>query len=166
MDHVLKLCVRHIMKTADLEYTECAYEIPEIVLGLPLYDIGNVVSYLREKLLERGFRVAYIFPRVLIISWRNQKTERNLHAQQIFPISSRNPDPVDEQHVVKQVTSQPVDVRIGPPKPINTSHIRSIETSSFGPPMKCQKQNTPFHVPYIKPIAELKPSGRFVLDLT
>lgn len=170
MDHVLNLCVRHIIKTADVEYTECAYEIPEIVLGLPLYDIGTVVSYLRERLIDRGFRVAFVYPRVLIISWRKQSRilEPEHQGRVKCPSQGCQRDVEgkyrkiceDVQPGKESTELDPTVCRIGPPPPINTSTIRCIETQST-------KQSTrpPFSTPYIKPIAELKPSGRFRLNL-
>lgn len=45
------------------------YEIPEFILGIPLYNIIEAVSYIKVKLTHNGFTVEYYKPNILLISW-------------------------------------------------------------------------------------------------
>ena len=47
------------------------YVIPEVILGIPKYDVSECTSYLINELNNNGFRVKYIYPNLLIISWEH-----------------------------------------------------------------------------------------------
>tara|TARA_Y100000816_G_scaffold291980_1_gene285260 strand:- start:2471 stop:3118 length:648 start_codon:yes stop_codon:yes gene_type:complete len=47
----------------------CWFVVPEIMLGVPQYDQGSCIAYIMDKLSENGFRVQYIHPNMLLISW-------------------------------------------------------------------------------------------------
>lgn len=47
----------------------CWFVVPEIMLGVPLYDQGSCIGYIMDKLKTDGFRVQYIHPNMLMISW-------------------------------------------------------------------------------------------------
>lgn len=47
----------------------CWYVFPEIILGIPLYDLNSCITYCIDKLHENGFIVKYIHPNLLFISW-------------------------------------------------------------------------------------------------
>lgn len=49
----------------------CWYVFPEVILGVPLYDINSCISYCIEKLTENGFIVRYTDPNLLFISWHH-----------------------------------------------------------------------------------------------
>lgn len=45
--------------------------IPEYIFGEPLYDKGECIGYIVQKLNENGFFIKYIHPNTLFISWEN-----------------------------------------------------------------------------------------------
>jgi hypothetical protein len=47
----------------------CWYLVPEVVIGVPKYDLGACSAYLLNKLKDNGFNVRYIHPNTLFISW-------------------------------------------------------------------------------------------------
>jgi hypothetical protein len=152
MRHLLQKCIRQIIRCADLEQTECVFEVPEVVLGLPTYDLGAAVAYLQDSLRAKGFQIAYIFPRVLIIGWRKQPLQlpKNPASTDRPPVSPATPPMIP----LTRGTEAEQETPVGPPRPVSTSAIRPVEIT------------LPFAAPYVRPIAELKPSGRFTLNLS
>jgi hypothetical protein len=47
------------------------FTIPEYIFGEPLYDKGDCIGYIVQKLNENGFFIKYIHPNTLFISWEN-----------------------------------------------------------------------------------------------
>tara|TARA_Y100000389_G_scaffold73182_1_gene69847 strand:+ start:888 stop:1466 length:579 start_codon:yes stop_codon:yes gene_type:complete len=48
----------------------CFFVVPEIMIGIPKYDVGECVAYLFDKLQTNGFVVNYTHPNMLFISWK------------------------------------------------------------------------------------------------
>ena len=47
------------------------YQIPEYIFGEPVYDKGDCIAYIIDKLQENGFFIKYLHPNTLFISWEN-----------------------------------------------------------------------------------------------
>jgi hypothetical protein len=47
------------------------FQVPEYIFGEPLYDKGDCIGYIVQKLNENGFFVKYLHPNTLFISWEN-----------------------------------------------------------------------------------------------
>ena len=47
------------------------FNIPEYIFGEPVYDNGECIAYVVNKLEENGFYIRYIHPNTLFISWEN-----------------------------------------------------------------------------------------------
>ena len=45
--------------------------VPEYIFGEPVYDQGDCIGYLVNKLEENGFHVRYVHPNTLFVSWSN-----------------------------------------------------------------------------------------------
>jgi hypothetical protein len=45
--------------------------VPEYIFGEPLYDQGDCIAHLVNKLEDNGFHVKYVHPNALFISWVN-----------------------------------------------------------------------------------------------
>lgn len=71
-DFILEQCYKKIQKCIQVTRNvfECFFEIPEFLIGYPLYDLNECTSYCHALLTSKGFQVQYIFPRVLFISWK------------------------------------------------------------------------------------------------
>ena len=68
-NNILKRCHRRIQIVADKMETSCYFVIPEIVFGIPLYSNTQCATFMVESLRNNGFRVNYIHPNLLYISW-------------------------------------------------------------------------------------------------
>ena len=45
--------------------------VPEYIFGEPLYDQGDCIAYLVNKLEDNGFQVKYVHPNAIFVSWVN-----------------------------------------------------------------------------------------------
>jgi hypothetical protein len=68
-DNVLVKCHNRIKYNSDLEKTYCFYQIPEFIIGTPIYDINEMRKYVINSLKNNGFKIMYIEPNWLFISW-------------------------------------------------------------------------------------------------
>lgn len=75
--NVLKQCHNRITRCAENELYDCYYEIPEFIIGIPLYNLTDCIKYIYNHLQENGFHVRYIFPKMLFISWHPRHTKIN-----------------------------------------------------------------------------------------
>ena len=49
----------------------CWFIIPEMMIGVPKYDVAKCISFCMDKLKENGFNVRYTHPNLLLISWNH-----------------------------------------------------------------------------------------------
>lgn len=68
-ESVLHKCHLKIKTAAHRELYEVFFDVPQYVVGLPLYNINNCLNYIMEHLENNGFKVTYMFPKLLKISW-------------------------------------------------------------------------------------------------
>jgi hypothetical protein len=68
-EKTLEACSSFIKKHADKNATVCFYVVPEFLIGYPLYDINECITYIKDKLEKSGYLTKYYFPRILYISW-------------------------------------------------------------------------------------------------
>jgi hypothetical protein len=47
------------------------YVVPEVLLGIPRYNVQHCVAHVMKKLQENGFYVGYTHPNLLFISWEH-----------------------------------------------------------------------------------------------
>ena len=66
---VLDRCYRRIRRCAAVNRFDCIFDVPEIIVGKPLFNINACIRYVMNNLVGNGFEVAYYFPRFLHISW-------------------------------------------------------------------------------------------------
>ena len=76
-DSILKKCHSRILYNSGLQRTYCFYQIPEFVIGTPLYDIDELRNYIMNSLKTNGSNILYIEPNWLFIYW-NVKGTKNL----------------------------------------------------------------------------------------
>lgn len=53
----------------DVHY--CWFIVPEVMIGVPKYDVATCISYVIDKLQENGFNIRYTHPNLLLISWQH-----------------------------------------------------------------------------------------------
>lgn len=68
-DDILKKIHSRIIYQSNLEKTYCFYQIPEFIIGVPLYDVKKLTDYLIKSLKLNGFGILHIDPNWLFISW-------------------------------------------------------------------------------------------------
>ena len=68
-DEILQKCHKRIKYNSTLERTYCFFQIPEFVIGVPLYDINELRTYVMNSLGKDGFQLVYIEPNWLFIMW-------------------------------------------------------------------------------------------------
>jgi hypothetical protein len=76
-EKTLEGCSSFIKKHADKNATVCFYVVPEFLIGYPLYDINECITYIKDKLEKSGFLIKYYFPRILYISWNVNEIKEN-----------------------------------------------------------------------------------------
>lgn len=76
-DSILKKCHSRILYNSSLQRTYCFYQIPEFVIGVPLYDVIELRKYIMNSLKTNGFELLYIEPNWLFIQW-NVKGAKSL----------------------------------------------------------------------------------------
>ena len=57
----------------------CTHQIPEFLIGKPLYKVEDLRKYLIDSLKRDKFDVLYIHPNLLFISWEKKKNDRRNH---------------------------------------------------------------------------------------
>ena len=62
--------IQHIAKNKQSD-THIWFNVPEYIVGEPIYDKGECIGYLVSKLDDNGFHVKYMHPNALFISWHN-----------------------------------------------------------------------------------------------
>jgi hypothetical protein len=68
-DSILKKCHSRILYNSGLQRTYCFYQIPEFVIGTPLYDILELRNYIMNSLKTNGFDILYVEPNWIFIYW-------------------------------------------------------------------------------------------------
>ena len=76
-DSILKKCHSRILYNSGLQRTYCFYQIPEFIIGMPLYDILELRNYVMNSLKTNGFEILYVEPNWLFIYW-NVKGAKSL----------------------------------------------------------------------------------------
>lgn len=46
------------------------YEIPQFILGIPLYKVKSCAKYLLKKLEKNGFTTEYYKPTLILVKWK------------------------------------------------------------------------------------------------
>lgn len=70
-DKVLNKCherIKFVSKTPKGS-NFCFYVVPNILYGIPIYDVNACIVYIVGALIKNGFYVAYTHPNLLYISW-------------------------------------------------------------------------------------------------
>ena len=68
-DGVLVKCHCRIKYNSSLERTYCFFQIPEFIIGVPLYNTNDMKTYIINSLENNGFQLLYVEPNWLFITW-------------------------------------------------------------------------------------------------
>ena len=68
-DSVLQKCHKRIQYHSTLQRTYCFFQIPEFIIGVPLFNALEMKTYVINSLKSNGFQLIYVEPNWLFISW-------------------------------------------------------------------------------------------------
>ena len=60
---------KKILKASASNFYYIWYEIPQYIIGFPLYSYVECIEYIINKLNKNGFKIEKFEPNVLLISW-------------------------------------------------------------------------------------------------
>lgn len=169
LDHVLERCHTKIRNASKKELHRTWFEVPEFIIGLPVYNLNDCIIHLMTSLNQNGFVVKYFFPKVLYISWDFDEINQCQNialAKDLISHSGKNPQ-------LEQLRS--VDAMLLTSKAHKV--IDTSASSSTPPRSKCSSQQ--LTIPPIKrgvvndldttiqnrPNMRNLPNGKFVLNL-
>tara|TARA_Y100000817_G_scaffold309342_1_gene298331 strand:- start:297 stop:722 length:426 start_codon:yes stop_codon:yes gene_type:complete len=93
-DGILKQIHGRIKYYSKLERTFCFFQIPEFIIGVPLYNVSDLRNYIINSLKRNGFHIVYIDPNWLYISWA--KEDRGKPVKKAKPKKDKNYKLIDE----------------------------------------------------------------------
>lgn len=71
---VLNKCIEKIIYTnKHTDKTFIIFEVPQVLIGYPLYDTKSCLLYLIKKLFKHGYLIEFIDPFYLYIDWGTTK---------------------------------------------------------------------------------------------
>lgn len=115
LDYVLERCHTKIRNASKKELSRTWFDVPEFIIGLPIYNLNDCIIHLMTSLNQNGFVVKYFFPKVLYISWDfdeiNQSQNIALAKDLASQSSGKNPELEHLREVDKMLlTSKPQKV--------------------------------------------------------
>lgn len=143
-----------IKRAAEKERYKFVYEIPEVVFGLPSYDLNMCIAYIMKQLRSNGFLVKYYFPKILYISWdpreirdyKKQKNNIKNNFKQISDIKSKKDNQVyDSRNYYTPKQNQQGN---------SNSNIDFSHQEKIAPPITTQYNNSIF-----KPMLNYDPNN-------
>jgi hypothetical protein len=78
-EKVLDMCYQKILNTNKTsDECCCTFICPQVIFGLPLFNLLDCIKFIMEKLVEKGFNVHLALPNHIFISWKsNQQNNQN-----------------------------------------------------------------------------------------
>jgi len=148
---ILNRIHNRIKTTSRLQLNEhfCWFIVPEMMIGVPKFDIGTCIAYIIDKLQDNGFNVRYTHPNLLFISWTHWvpdyvRTE----------IKKKTGNSIDDGNIINKDTEQKSNTAnssIGP---------NSLLLKNSAPKNKVNNNNNN----NTKDINSYKPSGQLIYN--
>lgn len=69
-DKILMRAITVMKESAQLGKNMCMYVVPELVLGMPVYNVEECVLYISDNLKSKGFETVFAKPNVVFIFWK------------------------------------------------------------------------------------------------
>ena len=164
---IYEKCKAMIMKFAANDKYRFFFEVPEFILGLPLYDLNDAVKFMLDKLHRNGYLVKYYFPKILYISWSFDEIHGGTQMPNIQEKKLIAPPPR-----LSLATSHISSTKF-PPNPISTRNAQnnSIVMPDIPPmhlplPKSTASQQQTQQANFIKSISDYKSSGKFTLNIS
>ena len=68
-DKIYNSIEKKILTVSNINDNAICYELPEYIMGFPLYSLHECGLYIKNKLIENGFSAEIIFYKFIYISW-------------------------------------------------------------------------------------------------
>jgi len=68
-EKIYKVVEKKIILASTGDYYYTWYQIPEFLVGLPMYSIDECHQYIQVKLKANGFDIEFFSPNILLIKW-------------------------------------------------------------------------------------------------
>ena len=84
-EHILNMCYNKIVNTnkTSRDYN-CTFIIPQMIFGLPLFNLDECIKYIMLKLIDKGFAVHLAIPNKLFISWEPESEKQAIICRQLY----------------------------------------------------------------------------------
>ena len=66
---ILNLVEKRIQMSSNSNNYYTWYEIPELILGLPIYNLSECKNYIVKKLEKNGFKTELYEPNLILVTW-------------------------------------------------------------------------------------------------
>jgi hypothetical protein len=76
-DKILERCYFRIKYSVTQELNYCIFQVPEFVIGTPLYNMKKCLYYIGLKLMKNEFKINVHNPNTLFIHWILKKPKHN-----------------------------------------------------------------------------------------
>lgn len=81
-NRILEKCYQRIYVANESDQTFLIYQVPEMIMGYPLYNIAYCSAYVIYNLRKNGFQAKFYNPNIIVVQWKhdapdyfdNQKT--------------------------------------------------------------------------------------------
>lgn len=70
-EKIYELIEKRIVQASSCNFYNIVYEIPEFLIGYPIYSLSDCSDYIQIKLKNNNFNIEFYIPNILIISWNN-----------------------------------------------------------------------------------------------
>ena len=111
---IVEMCMAKVTRYAREQQYNCMFDMPEILLGEPLYKLGTALEYVVDRLRhDAGMLVKVLPPRSLYISWSYE--ELNAHRKRLI-----TPPPL-----------RPIDYHISQPSLAHSPHGNALAGQLF-----------------------------------
>lgn len=68
-DKILKQCMREIEKANKMDLFYCFFGVPEMIFGVPVYNLKKCIYYICNVLIKNGYNIRFTKPNIIYISW-------------------------------------------------------------------------------------------------
>jgi hypothetical protein len=78
-DYIYSQIESIIEKQVKNDESSCYYKVPPFILGYPLYDINEMISYIINELIKNGFNSYLVQDNIIFITWNLNETVNEIN---------------------------------------------------------------------------------------
>lgn len=82
-EKVLSICHKKILMATENKQLKCIFEVPEYIIGYPIFDLNSCIKFIVHALKINGFSIKYFFPKILYISWDFDEIKKQSEEEQL-----------------------------------------------------------------------------------